>query len=337
MSEGPLRIGVLGAARITPAALIWPAQSVSGVDVTCVAARDRGRAEDFAREHGIGAVLNDYAAVLGAELDAVYVPLPISAHLEWTVAALEAGLHVLCEKAIGCNANEAERMRDAAKANERVLMEAFHYRYHPLFGRVLSLVAAGAIGSVHRMAARFDVPHIKAPDIRLDYATGGGALMDLGCYPLHWMRHVAGREPTITAARAVVGPPDVDLVMEAEMTFAGATGLPAVEASLHCSMDPSHAMAARLHVEGDAGEIEVINPIAPQMGHELRLSNAEGESREQVDRTPTYTYQLEAFRDAVRGARTNLTDGDDAVANMRTIDAIYDAAGLPRRGEPGRG
>ena len=327
----PLRIGILGAARITPAALVYPAETVPDVELTCVAARDRSRAEAFAAEHGIGSVLDDYAAVVAADVDAVYVPLPISAHEHWTLAALAAGRHVLCEKAIANNAAEARRMADAARASGRVLMEAFHYRYHPLFGRVVDLVASGAIGELRQLDAEFCVPHIRPGDIRLDYATGGGALMDLGCYCVHWLRHVTGREPTVTAATAKVGPPDVDVTLTADLAFPAAPGGPAT-GRVHCSMDPDEPMRARLVLEGEAGRLTVTNPLAPQMGHELLLENADGELREQVDRTPTYTYQLEAFAAAVRGARTNLTDGEDAVRNMQAIDAIYEAAGLPLRG-----
>lgn len=220
-------------------------------------------------------------------------------------------------------------MADAARAADRVLMEAFHYRYHPLFGRVLELLAEGAVGALRRVDGHFAVPHVHAGDIRLDYATGGGALMDLGCYCVHWLRHVTGREPEVRRAEARVGPPRVDLVMDADLHFPDI----GVEGRVHCSMDPQAPMRAELHIEGEAGTLTVLNPLAPQMGHELRLVNAAGELREQVDRTPSYRYQLEAFAAAVRGdGSANLTDGEDAVRNMRVVDAIYEAAGLPLRG-----
>lgn len=327
--SAPVRFGILGAARITPAALIYASEGLNDVQLTCVAARNRSRAEAFAAEHRIGAVLEDYAAVVHAAVDAIYLPLPISTHEAWTLEALAAGRHVLCEKAIANNAIEARRMADAAHAADRVLMEAFHYRYHPLFDRVLSLIADGAVGALRRVDGHFSVPHIHDGDIRLDYATGGGALMDLGCYCVHWFRHVTGAEPVVRRAEARLGPPEVDLVMDAELSCADS----GVEGRVHCSMDPQEPMRAELRIEGERGTLTVINPLAPQMGHELRLANGEGELREQVDRTPSYRYQLEAFVAAVRGdAEANLTDGEDAVRNMTVIDAIYDAAGLRRRG-----
>ena len=190
----PVRFGILGAARITPAALVYPAEAFADVELTCVAARDRTRAEAFAAEHGIGAVLADYAAVVRADVDAVYVPLPISEHARWAIAALEAGRHVLCEKPLARNGAEARRVADAARASGCVLMEAFHYRHHPLFARVLELIADGAVGAPRRIDGHFSVPHVRAGDIRLAYATGGGALMDLGCYCVHWLRQLTQRE-----------------------------------------------------------------------------------------------------------------------------------------------
>lgn len=330
----PLRIGVLGAARITPAALIWPAAQLGDVAVHCVAARDPERARNFAAEHGIATVLDSYQAVIDADVDAVYIPLPISEHHRWTLRALAAGRHVLCEKAIASNAAEALEMRDAAARAGRVLMEAFHYRYHPLFLRVLELVRGGAVGTLRRIEGTFCVPHIKAGDIRLDHATGGGALMDLGTYPVHWLRHVAGREPVVIEASAqrYAADPQVDLTMEATLQCPADGDQPIIDGRIRCSMDPDDTMQARLWIEGDAGTLEVTNPLAPQMGHELHLINAEGDLREQVDRTPSYTYQLETFVAAVRGGGETPTDGDDALAQMRVIDAIYHAAGLPLRG-----
>ena len=328
----PIRFGVLGAARIAPAALVYPAETIDTVELTLIAARDRVRADAFAREHRFAGAADDYAAVIESDVDAVYIPLPISAHAEWTLAALAAGKHVLCEKAIASNAEEARALADAASASNRVLMEAFHYRYHPLFGRIVECLASGAIGAPRRAEARFCVPHIQAGDIRLDYATGGGALMDLGCYCVHWLRHATGREPIVRAARAEVGPPEVDVVMDAELEFPSLQGEAPLTARAYCSMSPDEPMAAALTIEGSSGRLEVRNPIAPQMGHRLTLENAEGTLEEEVDRTPTYTYQLAAFTAAVRGERTNLTDGEDAVRNMQVIDAIYAAAGMRRRG-----
>ncbi|MEE4361195.1 MAG: Gfo/Idh/MocA family oxidoreductase [Pseudomonadales bacterium] len=332
--SGALRFGMLGCARITPAALVYPAESMNEVVLACVGARDPVRARAFAAEHRIERVAEDYRAVVeDPEVDAVYIPLPITLHRPWALAALAAGKHVLCEKALTCNAAEARQLAEAATRADRVLMEAFHYRYHPLFERVRTLLGQGAIGTLRRIEGRFCVPHIPEGDIRMDFATGGGALMDLGCYPVHWLRHATGREPVVRAARARTGPEQVDMVLDGALVFpAREAGEATIEGAIHCSMDPGDELEARLTLEGDGGMLTVINPLAPQAGHELRLDNAQGELREQIDRTPSYRYQLEAFVAAVRGAPTNLTDGEDAVRNMTLIDALYEAAGLRLRG-----
>ena len=136
-----IRFGVLGAAQITPAALIAPARAVDGVEVVAVAARDRSRAEAFAAEHSIGRVDDDYQALIDdPDIDAVYNPLPMSLHHPWTIAALRAGKHVLCEKPFAANADEAAEMVTVAEEENRVLVEAFHWRYHPLADRLVEVV-----------------------------------------------------------------------------------------------------------------------------------------------------------------------------------------------------
>ncbi|MCP4227364.1 MAG: Gfo/Idh/MocA family oxidoreductase, partial [Actinomycetia bacterium] len=192
-----LRFGVLGAARIAPRALIDPVAKLSGVEVSRVAARDPQRAATFAADHDIAEVSATYAEVIAADdVDIVYNPLPMSLHAEWTIAALRAGKHVLCEKPFASNATEAADMVRVAEEEGRILGEAFHYFYHPLFRRILDEVASGRIGDLVRLEAEFETPVAK-PNLRWDYATSGGSLMDLGCYPMHWVRQLAGEEPTV--------------------------------------------------------------------------------------------------------------------------------------------
>ena len=192
----PLRIGTLGAAGITPAALMEPADENDNVVVAAVAARDRDRAERFAKRHHIETVYDHYDDVIGDEsLDAIYNPLPISHHLEYTVKALRAGKHVLCEKSFALNANEAEEMHGVAEETGLILIEAFHYRYHPIFQRALEIVESGLLGTLEHIDARFVVGTPNAENIRMHYETGGGATMDMGCYPISWLRHITKDEP----------------------------------------------------------------------------------------------------------------------------------------------
>lgn len=323
----PLRLGLLGAARIAPAAAIEPASGL--VDVVGLAARERGRAEAFASVHGIPRVFDDYAALVDSpEVDAVYIALPCSHHHEWTSRALDAGKHVLCEKPLSCNAGETRELVERAEAAGLVLMEAHHWRYHPLAARIGAHLRSGVLGRIRRMSAVFDAPIHDPDDIRWRLELGGGALMDLGCYPVQWLRFVAGGRGVVVSATAEEHSPGVDRSMRATLEFPGP-----IEATLACSMDPTGSFRATLRVEGEGGVLVVDNPVAPHAGHELVLTTTAGERRERVPGGTTYRHQLEAFVEGVRTGAPVLTGGDDAIATAVLMDAIYTAAGLPLRGE----
>jgi predicted dehydrogenase len=328
MPPSRLRIGILGAARIAPMALVRPAREVAGVEVAAVAARDPERARRFAARHGIARVHESYERLLAdRELDAVYNPLPNSHHCEWTIRALEAGKHVLCEKPLAANAAEAERMGQAAARSGRVLMEAFHWRYHPLAERLLAIIASGELGRVRHVEARFCVPLLLPGDIRFRLALAGGATMDTGCYAVHVVRTLAGAEPEVVRAEARLASPRVDRWMEAELRFAdGRSG------RVECSLASLRLLAASARVVGETGELRVTNPIAPQLWHRVRVRTAGGWRSERVPGDASYTCQLRAFRAAVQEGAAFPTDAADGAANMRVIDAIYERAGLGRRG-----
>ncbi len=193
-----VRIGVLGAARIAPAALLKPARNVARAEVVAIAARDPARAEKFATKHGVPAVFADYMALIDApDIDAIYNPLPNGLHAQWTTAALEAGKHVLCEKPLTANAAEAEQLGAVAQRTGRVLMEAFHWRYHPLAQRMVEIVRGGELGPLRHVSASLCFPLPLFSDIRYRYDLGGGALMDAGCYTVHIVRTLGGEEPEV--------------------------------------------------------------------------------------------------------------------------------------------
>ncbi len=322
-----LRFGILGAARIAPKALTRPASTMDSVELTRVAARDRGRAEAFAAEHGVGAVSDSYQDVIDADdVDVIYNPLPMHLHAEWTIAALRAGKDVLCEKPFASNAAEAAEMVRVAEVEGRVLGEAFHHWYHPMFQQILATIRSGVIGEVTRAEGYFNIS-IPQPDIRWDYATSGGSLMDLGCYSTIWVRHVVGEEPEVVSAEAEIGPPEhIDAAIAAELHFpSGATGR--VESSMVA--DDSDV---RLEVVGTKGSITAINPLAPHNGNTLTIRTDAGETVGEVTGGTTYEYMLRAFCDHVMHGTPYPTAGEDSIANMAAIDAIYEAAGLPLRG-----
>ena len=325
-----LRIGVLSAARIVPSALLSPAKQTPEVIVSGIAARDPQRAQAFARKHHIPRVFASYDELIAdPDLDAVYIPLPNGLHAAWTIKALEAGKHVLCEKPFASNAEEARLMADAAERSGRVLMEAFHYRYHPLAARMREIVTSGELGTIQHIETWIAFPLLAPGNIRYSYALGGGATMDAGCYAIHMLRFLAGDEPEVVSAQARLISPQVDRWMRAEFRFAdGRAGR--ITASM-LSANPFLRIALR--VQGDQGEMKVFNPMAPQVYHHLKVRAKQGKRTERLPRIPTYLYQLRSFAGAVRDGIPPLTPPADAIANMRVIDAVYQKAGLALRGQ----
>jgi predicted dehydrogenase len=323
----PVRIGILGAARIAPLALVKPARKNAEVTVSAVAARDQSRAQAFAAKRGIARVHDSYEALIAdSELDAVYIPLPNSLHGRWTRIAIAAGKHVLCEKPFTANAAEAREIAELAMKSNVVVMEAFHYRYHPLILRVEQIIASGELGKLQRVEAALCFPLLKFADIRYNYSLGGGATMDAGCYAVHMVRTFGGSTPEVVSAQAKLRDPDVDRAMRAELRFAGGhTG------RVRCSMWSSDLLRLSAKVVGDRGELRVLNPATPQFFHRLSIRSSDGTRVERFPRRASYAYQLDAFAAAVLRGEPVKTTPEDAVENMAVIDAIYRAADLPLR------
>ncbi len=325
---GVVRFGILGAAKIAPPAMVQPAARVPDARVVAVAARDPARARAFAAKHGIGTVHPTYEALLNdPAVDAIYNPLPNGLHAPWTIAALEAGKHVLCEKPFTSNAEEARRVADVAARSGKVVMEAFHYRYHPLAERMRAIVSGGELGRIQHDETWMCFPLPAFSNIRYQYHLGGGAQMDAGCYAAHLARLLGGGEPEVVSATAKLHTPDVDRAMTADLRFPGGhTG------RVHSSMWSSTFIRIAARVVGDRGEMRVANPFAPQYWHRLVVKSEGGKRVERSSRRPTYEYQLEAFCSAVLRGTPVLTPPSDAIANMRVIDRIYAAAGMRLRG-----
>ncbi|OBJ00981.1 oxidoreductase [Mycobacterium alsense] len=322
--SGSVRIGILGAARIAPAALIKPAKENDEVVVAAVAARDVSNAEVFAAKNGIPRVHDSYEALLDdPDLDAVYNPLPTALHGRWTRAALDAGKHVLCEKPLTANAAEARDVAELAAKADRVVMEAFHYRYHPFASRVEEIIASGELGELQRVEANWCFWMPKFSTNRYNYSLGGGALMDLGCYAVDMVRTFGGSTPEVISARAKLRGAEIDRAMTAELRFAGGhTG------RVRCSIWSSAPPRFTASVVGDRGELR-LNPLFPFQRFSVR--SADGKRVENFGARPTYAYQLDAFAAAVLRGGPVKTGPDDALETMSVIDAIYRAAGLPLR------
>jgi predicted dehydrogenase len=338
-----VRIGILGAARIAERALLEPARAVPSVMVAAVATRDKARAESFALQHGLPVAHASYELLLADPgIDAVYIPLPNALHAPWTLRAIDAGKHVLCEKPFASNAREASSVAAAAEKSGVVVMEAMHYRYHPLVHRLTALISDGAIGTPRHIQAWTSWPVADPADIRYDYALGGGALMDGGCYAIDCLRLVAGSagagEPSVTGALAdpLPGAP-VDRALAARLAFAsGLTGW------FESAFTRYGDFNADVHVIGDEGQLWLRNFVLAHEGRLVMTQNgtvASDESAASLRRPgddegdTTFAWQLRAFSAAVTDGVPFETTAANAVETMRLIDDAYQAAGLPRRGD----
>lgn len=326
-----VRLGLVAASRIAVPAVIEPARQVDGVEITAVAARDLIRARETANSIGAEHAFGAYADLIASNtVDAVYIGTPASHHREWAVAAIESGKHVLCEKPFAANADDARLIADAAAASNVVVMEAFHWRYHPYAEQIRGVLDSGVLGTMQRVEAIFDIPdgRIKRDDIRWDFPIGGGSTMDLGCYSIQWARFAAGPDPEVVSATAVSPVLEIDASLGAELVWpSGVTGW------IHSSMiSPGSEVVASLRVIGDRGTMLAMNPLAPQNGGSVITVDVDGEvTTHEADTSATYYHQLVAFREAIVNGAPFPTTAADGVRNMEIIDACYRAAGLQPR------
>ncbi len=323
-----LRIGLLGASGIAPRALIVPARRRDDTEVVAVGARSADRAAGYAAEHGIARSYGGYEAVLAdPEVDLVYNALPPSEHARWSLAALEAGKHVLCEKPFAMNADQARRMRAAADATGKRLIEAFHDRYHPLSHEIDAVIASGRLGELRSIESEFLVANPFDPvSIRHDPHAGGGSLMDLGCYPVHAVRAAIGEEPAVVSATAELNPLGTDMSIEATLEFpSGVTGRIA-------SSMASAELVTFLALTGSRGTARFENVVFPSRGHSI-TETVDGLTRVwTVGGRETYDHELAAVVAGLASGEPLPTEGDDPVDNMVLMDAVYAAAGIDRSG-----
>ena len=323
-----LRIGLVGASRVATYAVIAPSREVDGVVVTAVAAREPARAAAYASEHGIATAYPDYTSLYAdPDIDLVYIATPPAFHAEQALAAIEAGKPVLVEKPFALSSSDARRVADRAGALGISVFEAMHSPHHRLFRRLSALLDSGAIGALRHIEAVFDAPIDPGDPFRWQAGFGGGALMDLGIYPLTFVRRLGGEDFRVEAVDAVMRR-DVDESFSADLVYP--SGLTARLASSMVCPKP----VLTLRIEGEAGTIEVRNPYVPQLGHLLRIETDTGSVEEIVDGPGSYAAQLAAVR-------VSLVDGaafpyrpDDFIRSMEAIEAIR--AQMPGWGDDDR-
>jgi D-xylose 1-dehydrogenase (NADP+, D-xylono-1,5-lactone-forming) len=312
------RLGLLSTARINGEILAAAARTDTVV-ISAVASRELERAEAYAREHGIPRAHGSYEELLAdPEVDAVYVSLPNGPHHEWTMRALEAGKHVLCEKPYSRRPADVAEAFDLADRAGLVLMEAFMYRHHPQWRRIPELVADGAIGRLRSIHATFGFRLGNPDDVRLRPELDGGALMDVGCYCVSGSRLLAG-EPERAQGEQVLGPTGVDLGFHGTLRFPGD-----VVAQLDASfLVPS---GQRLAAVGEEGSLVVEAPWRADWG--VRVALRRGREVEEVEVEPgdMFVLELDNFSGAAEGRVPQLLGREDALGQAQAIDALYRAA-----------
>ena len=319
MPEPRLRWGVLSTARITDKLL-----ASKGAQFVAVGSRSAERADLWARERGIPRAHGSYEALLAdPEVDAIYNPLPNVLHVPWSIKALEAGKHVLCEKPMSRHPAEVERAFEVAEREGRVLAEGFMWRHHPQIARARELIADGAIGRLRLLRAAFSFDLRDRSDVRLQRDLDGGGLMDVGCYCVSGCRALAGAEPERVYAEQVIGGNGVDVRLVAALRFPED-----VLATIDCGL----SVTARDELEaiGDEGSLFLDDPWHGRVTV-IELRSAGSVERSEIPFTSSYALELADFEAAARGEREPLLGRADALAQARTIDALYRSA---EQGEP---
>jgi predicted dehydrogenase len=313
-----MRLGLLSTANINRAILAGAAKTAQ-VDVVAVASRDARRAAAYAAEHGIVTAHGSYEALLAdPDVEAVYISLPNGMHHEWTMRALAAGKHVLCEKPYTRHPHEAEEAFDAADAAGLVLAEAFMYRHHPQTATVARLVAGGAIGRLCAVKATFTFPLRDLSDVRALPELDGGALMDVGCYCVSGIRLLAG-EPEHVRGEQVTGTTGIDMAFHGTLRCAGDV-VGQFEATFRSPQRQS------LEAVGEDGVLVVEAPWRVDWGGSVTLRRDGATELVEVDEADAYTLELENLADAIEGRAPALLGRADAVGQARAIDALYRSA-----------
>jgi len=328
-STTPLRWGVLGSAKIGRTQVIPAIQRSEQGTVVAIASRDGHTARAVADDLGIPQAYGSYEALLADDdIDAVYNPLPNHLHAEWTMKAADAGKHVLCEKPLTLDRTEAARVIAHCDAAGVVLQEAFMYRFHPQWLRAKQLVDDGRIGELRGVQAWFSYFNDDATNIRNIAAFGGGALMDIGCYPISVARWLFGCEPDEVEAMAHRDPTSgVDIQTSAMMRFGTAQATFTVATRT--------APYQRVHVVGTTGRIEVEIPFNAPTDRPTHIFVTAGSTApagpatevEEFAAVDQYTLQADAFAVAIREGRGAALPPADALANMAVVDAIASASG----------
>ena len=318
-----VRWGVLSTAKIGLEKVIPAMQAGQYCDVTAIASRNLATAQAAAKQLGISKVYGSYEELLSdPDIDVVYNPLPNHLHVSWSIKALEAGKHVLCEKPIGMNVTEAEKLLHAANKHSQLkVMEAFMYRHHPQWQRALQIVSQGKIGNLETIQSFFSYTNTDPENIRNIPEAGGGGLMDIGCYCISLARFLFSAEP-----RRVIGMMTYDPHFKTDRITSGILDFGEGSATFTCSTQL--APYQRVNIFGTDGRVEIEIPFNPSPAQTCKIWHQHGVEIEEItiEICDQYTIQGDLFSQAVLKDSPVPTPLEDAVANMRVIEAVIRSA-----------
>ena len=319
MTDKILRWGLLSTARINKA-LIPPLRASKRNRLVAVASRHQSSAEAYAREWKIPRALGSYESLLNdPEIDVIYNPLPNSLHAEWTVKALRAGKHVLCEKPMVLSLDEMDAIQIAAQETKRVVMEAFMYRHHPQTLKVKEIVDSGELGKLQLIKGSFTFVLKREGDVRLDKALGGGSIWDLGCYPISYTRLIAGADPLEAFGWQVSSPNGIDMSFIGQMRFPND-----VHVQFDCGFaSPEHSF---IEIVGTEGTLNVPNPFKPGNKEKIYLTHKGKTSPIEIKGEELYRGEVEDMADAILLGKPPRVSLDDSRGNVGTIVALLESA-----------
>jgi predicted dehydrogenase len=324
MSEKILNWGLLSTAHINRA-LITPLRASTRNRLAAVASRSEATAQAYAAEWKIERSFGSYEALLNdPQIDVIYNPLPNHLHAEWTIKALEAGKHVLCEKPMGLTPAEVDAMADAAAKSGRVLAEAFMYRHHPQTLQVKELVQNGTIGRLQAVRGAFTFNMTSDTNIRLVPEWGGGSIWDVGCYPISYTRYIIGEEPLEVFGQQVTGSTGIDDSFFGQMRFPGN-----VYAQFDCGFRTP--LRAQMEIVGSEGTIFIPTPFKPGLNEKIVLSKDGVETLIDMPGQELYSGEVEDMADCVLNGKTQRMSLADSRANIAVITALLESA---KKGQP---
>ncbi len=319
MANKVLNWGLLSTARINRA-LIPPLRVSKRNHLLAVASRTQGNADKYAREQKIPRAYGTYEALLAdPEIDVVYNPLPNHLHAEWTVKAVEAGKHVLCEKPLALSVEEVDAIQAAARKHGRVVAEAFMYRHHPQTLKVQELVKSGSLGTLKLIRGSFSFVLSRAGDVRLDPAMGGGSIWDVGCYPISYARTVVEAAPLEVFGWQVAGPTGLDETLVGQMRF---------DHDVYAQFDSSFAIPfhAFMEIVGSEGTLNIPTPFKPDTDEKIYLTRGDNTETIKIKGQELYLGEVEDMADAILLGREPRISLDDSRANVAVICALLESA-----------